>query len=196
MEVYFLEVISIIGFCLAGVSFVISAYLFFSSNINAVIGDLSGKTAQKQIEAIRKQNAESGDKRYRPSMLNTNRGKTTEKVLKTGKLKTNDKKGISKGLNRYGENDTNLQKLKNDKQIEEIKANQFIINDDITELLYEQNEPSLSSTEILTYYANEKQTCVHENFRDIYEGQMRYEFSIIEKILLIHTNETIYEKTI
>lgn len=46
-------IIAIVGFSLAGVAFVAAVILFIRLNIPAVIGDLTGKTAAKEIQALR-----------------------------------------------------------------------------------------------------------------------------------------------
>ena len=46
-------IISVVGFSLAGILLVVAAVLFFILHIPALIGELNGKTAMKQIENIR-----------------------------------------------------------------------------------------------------------------------------------------------
>lgn len=73
-------IIAIVGFSLSAVAFIIALILFFRLKILDVIGDLSGRTVAREIRAMRDQNASSGDKRFRPSRVNMERGKLTEKV--------------------------------------------------------------------------------------------------------------------
>ncbi len=56
MSVELLRELSVGGYVVGGIFFVISAILFFLLRIPAVIGDLSGATARKAIEDIRRQN--------------------------------------------------------------------------------------------------------------------------------------------
>ncbi|NMD68690.1 hypothetical protein HHO41_00210 [Bacillus sp. DNRA2] len=72
--------ISIVGFSLAGVLLIVAIILFYKMNIMAIIGDLSGRTATRQIQEIREQNTISGKKRYKPSAFNIERGSLTEPV--------------------------------------------------------------------------------------------------------------------
>jgi hypothetical protein len=72
--------LSIVGYSLAGTLFILTCILFFKMRILAIIGDLSGRTAAKQIQEIREQNAISGQKRYQPSAFNLERGSLTEPV--------------------------------------------------------------------------------------------------------------------
>ena len=71
---------------LCGVMAAVSILLFILLRIPSVIGDLSGKTAKKAIEEIRKQNEASGGKNYRSSAVNRERGKLTDKISKSGSL--------------------------------------------------------------------------------------------------------------
>jgi len=74
------QLISIVGYTLAGLLFIIAIIMFIKMNIWSVIGDLTGRTAAKQIQEIRKQNAKTGSKSYRPSAFNLDRGRLTEPV--------------------------------------------------------------------------------------------------------------------
>lgn len=69
-----------------GVMVAVSAVLFFVLRIPRVIGDLTGRTARKAIEDIRKQNEQSGDKTYKSSAVNLQRGKLTDRITKSGRL--------------------------------------------------------------------------------------------------------------
>lgn len=74
------------GLVACGVFFIIAAILFFAFKIPKVISDLSGRTAKKAIENIRMQNEASGDKAYKSSAVNLERGKITDKISKSGRL--------------------------------------------------------------------------------------------------------------
>ena len=51
-----LQLISIIAFSLAGVLTLISIYLFFKIDVRGIVDDLSGKSAERQIMAMREEN--------------------------------------------------------------------------------------------------------------------------------------------
>lgn len=68
---------------------VVSVILFFVLKIPRVIGDLSGRTARKAIEDIRKQNTQSGDKRHKTSAVNRERGMITDRITPSGNLMMN-----------------------------------------------------------------------------------------------------------
>lgn len=74
------------GAILAGVMLVVTVILFFVYKIPTVIGDLTGANARKAIENIRNQNESSGDKLYKTSQVNRERGKLTDKISPSGSL--------------------------------------------------------------------------------------------------------------
>lgn len=73
-------IIAIIGFSLSGIALITAVIMFIWLNIPVVIGDLTGRTVAREIKAMRDTNASSGDKRFRPSAVNLERGTLTEKV--------------------------------------------------------------------------------------------------------------------
>lgn len=73
-------IIAIVGFSLSGIALVTAIFMFIKMNIPAIIGDLTGKTVAREIKAMRDANVSSGDKRFRPSKVNLERGMLTEKV--------------------------------------------------------------------------------------------------------------------
>lgn len=74
------------GAALAGLMLAVAVLLFFLLKIPKVIGDLTGANARKAIENIRNQNETSGDKTYRSSPVNRQRGKITDKISPSGRL--------------------------------------------------------------------------------------------------------------
>lgn len=91
-EVY--RYIFIGGAILAAILFIISVILFIVLKIPSVIGDLSGATARKAIEDIRNQNENTGEKVYKSSLVNRERGKLTDKISPSGNLIKNPSGGI------------------------------------------------------------------------------------------------------
>lgn len=73
-------IISIAGYSLAGVLLIVVIFMFFKMNIPAIIGDLNGKTAARQIQEIREKNKLTGNKQHRPSTFNVERGTLTAPV--------------------------------------------------------------------------------------------------------------------
>ena len=74
------------GAILAGILLLVTVLLFVVLKIPTVIGDLTGATARKAIANIRNQNEISGDKTYKSSKVNNERGKLTEKISMSGNL--------------------------------------------------------------------------------------------------------------
>lgn len=96
-------IIAIVGFSLAGIALVAAVIMFIKMNIPAIIGDLTGKTVAREIKAMRELNASSGDKRFRPSAVNLERGTLTEKVANTPMSTADLKKAhASKRLDKTG----------------------------------------------------------------------------------------------
>jgi len=138
MDANIWQVISIIGFSLSGVAFVITIFIYKKFNIPSVMGDLSGRTAAKQIKAIREQNISTGDKQHRSNAFNIERGPLTE-----------PQKGKS---SRIG-NSKELLKVNKSKElavvhIEEPKENRLLSN--ATELLSESTELLSEPPELLS----------------------------------------------
>lgn len=72
--------------CLSILLLVTAVILFFVLHIPNVIGDLSGANAKKAIEHIRNKNESTGEKTYKSSKVNKERGKLTEKISISGRL--------------------------------------------------------------------------------------------------------------
>ena len=86
MTVELVQMLSLISFIVAGVLFLVAVALFFLLDVPKLYGDVSGRTAKKAIEEIRQQNEGSGNKAYKPSAVNANRGKLTDKITPSGRL--------------------------------------------------------------------------------------------------------------
>ena len=77
-------ILAIIGFSLSAIALAVAVFVFIRLKIPAVIGDLSGKTVAREIQAIRDANVASGVKAHKSSRVNIDRGKLTEKVSDSG----------------------------------------------------------------------------------------------------------------
>ena len=86
MTVELLQTASLVAFIAAGILFLVAVALFFLLDVPKLYGDISGRTAKKAIEAIRQQNESSGNKAYKPSPVNAERGKLTDRITKSGSL--------------------------------------------------------------------------------------------------------------
>lgn len=87
-----LSLLSLISFAVAGICLIISIVLWVVFRIPSVIGDLSGRTARKSIAKLRMANEKSGEKGYRVSKVNAQRGKVTETMANIDKPQPKDKK--------------------------------------------------------------------------------------------------------
>ena len=153
-----------------GVCIVLAVVLFFTLNIPKVASDLSGRTARKAIENIRRQNEQSGDKTYQSSAVNRERGKLTDKITRSGRLVPNDHSAFGTG------------------QITEKIAPQqldALENGNETTLLNQSNDTTLLSAESgETAVLNAEAVMA----QPIPQSQL---FEIEYEITYIHTNEVI-----
>lgn len=96
MSIEVLQTSSLVFYIIAGVLVLVAVAMFFLLNIPKVFGDITGATARKAIESIRKQNELSGDKKYKTSAVNRERGKLTDKIEGDGSIKPR-KNSLSNG---------------------------------------------------------------------------------------------------
>ncbi len=149
---------------LCGAMIVTSILLFILLKIPKVVGDLTGRTARKAIENIRTQNESSGDKTYRSSLVNQERGKLTDKISPSGRLIRNptDLLGGAMATEKIG-----TQHLVSDETA-------VLDSGDETTVLTGELESSGNETTLLS------QTVISDNV-----------FEIEYEITYIHTNEVI-----
>ncbi len=88
MTIELMQSLSLASFIAAGVVFAVGIALFFLLDVPKLYGDISGRTAKKAIEAIRRKNEETGNKAYRPSTVNAERGKLTDKITPSGRVQS------------------------------------------------------------------------------------------------------------
>ena len=92
-----LHMVSVISFVSAGVFAIVAIVLWFAFKIPSIVGDLSGRTARKSIEKMRENNEKIGNKAYKVSEINLERGKLTETIDKERKSSAgNDETGLLK----------------------------------------------------------------------------------------------------
>lgn len=98
------KIVSIAGYSLAGVLFITAILMFFRLRVLAIIGDLSGRTAARQIQEIRDRNKLTGTKLHKPDVFNLERGELTTPVeKKTGRMGRPSGSPSSKKLNEKGQ---------------------------------------------------------------------------------------------
>ena len=189
-------IIAIVGFSLSGVAFVTAVFMFIKMNIPAIIGDLTGKTVAREIKAMRESNASSGDKRFRPSAVNMERGTLTERVVPdaeaikeahaskrldktTGQLRDNYSRkqggtaGFTEGINEgsnVGSSPTEM------------------LSSTATEVLRENNATEVLSDDGKTVGG----TTVLSETEELKEAELKpVAFKIIKSELVIHSDEVI-----
>ncbi len=148
---------------LCGVMILTSILLFVLLRIPKVIGDLTGRTAKKAIENIRNQNETSGDKTYRSSLVNRERGKLTDKISPSGRLIKNPTDLLSGAM-----------------ATEKIGTQQLVSNE--TSVLDFSDETAVLSGE-LTSVGDETTLLASDYSNEVFE--IEYE------ITYIHTNEIV-----
>ena len=77
-----LSLVSLISYILAGVFLVLTVLFWFVFKIPTVVGNLSGRTARKSIEKMRQANNRTGNKAYRSSSVNKERGMLTSDAIR------------------------------------------------------------------------------------------------------------------
>lgn len=160
-----LQLISIIAFSLAGVLTLISIYLFFKMDVRGIIDDLSGKSAERQIMAMREEN----NRQKNP--LSRRSGKSSE----------TKKNGLTER--------TTL-KLKNDDRTETLPK----IDEDKTTLLQEESTMPLQMVEEETTVLEETTTVLQEDETVVLTenaGNTDKRYELVLNEIIIHTQEII-----
>lgn len=206
--------VSIVGFSLAGVGVIAAIFMFFKLNIPAIIGDLTGRTAARQIQEIREQNQLSGNKQYLPDRFNVERGTLTEPVhAPRGKSETMTRAQklpayLSKRLDLKGETESTSRA----KEIESLPTDVLVPQEDYvfgqpeetTVLFFEKEKPvpvevHPYETEVLdngteVLWEENGTTVLADNVdKDIRDEPVmqKVEFKIVKDIKITHTNEKI-----
>jgi len=170
--------ISIVGYSLAGVLLIVVVLMFFKMNIPAIIGDLNGKTAARQIQEIREKNKLTGNKQHRPSTFNVERGTLTAPVS-----------------SRFDSDSTEVL-LMNETEVLE-QGSEILMNE--TEVLEQGTEILINETEVLdngtVVLAEDIGTTVlnatGETERENVTVPLAVEFKMVKDIKITHSNEVI-----
>lgn len=90
-----LQTVSVISFLATGIFAVVTVAIWIVFKIPSVASDLSGRTAKKSIERMRRDNEKTGEKAYRVSPENRERGKLTGTIETAVKaLQRNEETGL------------------------------------------------------------------------------------------------------
>lgn len=178
------QMMSMIAFVCMAVFLVAAAIMFFTFDIPALIGELSGKTAAKQVAQIREQNKRPvGRQRAINGYENmlANSGKTTETLKK-------EKKPIIPGW-------TSTQPL--NKKQEDVDLGTELL-DEGTALLSEEIQSDegmvllTNETTLLSEVEEEGTTLLNEGTTLLTETMVQNaDFVIVQNIVVVHTNESI-----
>lgn len=159
-----------------GIMVVVSLVLFFTLQIPKVIGDLTGRTARRAIEDIRKQNEQTGNKTYRSSLVNLRRGKLTDKITPSGRLESRNTTPFGTGV------------------ITEKISNQGLSDmqsAEDTTVLYAESETTVLSASPAPEAASVPQLCTETTVLQQMEKENDRSFVIEYEITFIHTDEVI-----
>lgn len=208
------QVISIIAFSLAAVFFILAVILFIKFNVPGLINDLSGRTAMKQIQEIRRQNI-IDNKRKKTSgvyeMSNT-------PSAKAGVSDIRKNVSIKKGGNTTAE--LGREQTKTDIFYRNPESTELLNHDSGTEILISnQNEGTMAlsynggtgvlaqnvnggtevlvqnvngGTEVLAQNVTEEEERLYgitEELTEYYEEQIEpVEFNIVRSIIIVHSD--------
>lgn len=157
-----LSKLSIVSYVISVICFVLAIVLWFKFDIPAVINDLSGKTARKSIQQIRERNEKSGNKSYRPSSVNAERGKLTSSIPVSKRTQLNEDERPETGL-------------MNENMATSVDFNETgTLADETSGLTDDGTTAPLSKTMQMHESAQNKKTLI-----------------MIENVMLIHTSEVI-----
>jgi hypothetical protein len=156
---------------------IVVVFMFFKMNIPAIIGDLNGKTAARQIQEIREKNKLTGNKQHRPSTFNVERGTLTAPVStrfgrtgRTGRTQSALSEGLeNKGITAQTSRPTVMESLPT-----EVKQGSLAMMNDATTVLIQDSQMSP----------------VEEIFSDGTEVLLMDETEVLEQDTEILMNET------
>lgn len=187
------NLISIIAFCIAIICFLISLFLWFKFKTPKIIGDLSGRTAKKSIEEIRKTNEKSGVKVFRPTPMAVDRGRLTDSIETAGnKAKTavqQPRNNVQVNINSGTGSPTDVLPRSN--------ANSAYVGGEATEVL----KRDAGETQVLNYSSDSGTQLLDEGTQVLSPDDVQAaatasvtqnnDFNLIQNIELINTTEFI-----
>lgn len=193
------QIISIAALTLSGLLFIVSVIFFFLFHIPDIAGDLSGRTAFKQIQVIRNQNVEKAEHRYKSDTANILKGNPDERPGGSGRLRRRNPTGETANYGRMviekAMADSGRLGAQGILNAPDSQQRVPILSAE-TDVLSPQNQHEISApTEVLCSYniadkshATEKLT---EQRMELPPGAGSNTFQMIRDITFIHTEETI-----
>ena len=180
MDAEFYQLISYIGFALAAVFLVVAIILFFAFDVIALWGEVSGKTAAKQVKEIREQNRRVGTHRREVERVRVSEksSKQVAKNLYSDSRAQTDKFVIEK------DNQDKLERR--DGRVEERMEETIVLpNEEGTMVLEEQEE-----TTVLVNDSSDKNMTIILDERTVLLEKDKT-FVMLEDEMEVHTNEII-----
>ena len=173
-----LSIISTVSFVLAAIFLLIAIILWIKFGILNIIGDLSGRTAKKSIAKMRENNEKIGKKSFKPSFVNLGRGKLTDEMKFSEKLKKID-------LKEYKEQpETDILRQN------EINAN-ILEDNNLTALLIEK-ETEILDNDTTALLDNNTTVLLNKDIeKHLEKVTSSTEFKILNEVMFIHTDEFI-----
>ncbi|MBP3412992.1 MAG: hypothetical protein J6K89_06990 [Oscillospiraceae bacterium] len=160
MTVETLEILSIVGYILAGLFFILSVVLFFTMKVPKLISDLTGRTEKKAIAAIRQQSEQREDNVLTGNTDRIGKPDNTGRIGRSGLLSRQDKqkgKATAKKGIRYGNVVTKPGSAKDSEvPTAPLPVMQEIVEENLTTTL-RQDEPS-DETSVLSAAAEDDET--------------------------------------
>lgn len=197
------QVISIIAFSLAAVSFILAVILFIKFNIPGLISDLSGRTALKQIQEIRRQNIMDNKRKKTSGVYEMSNAPSA----KAGVSDIRKNVSIKKGGNTTAV--IGKEQTKTDISYQNQESTELLNHDSGMEILISnQNEGTMAlsfngGTEVLAQNVNggtevlaqnvteeeERPYGITEELTEYYEEQIEpVEFNIVRSIIIVHSD--------
>lgn len=186
------NIISIVGFSLAGIFFILAVVFWIRFNIPKIVGDLTGRTARKSISQMRSENERSGKKVYTPQ---SSAGSGSIRLKNLG-----DEKTASLSVEKGSKSDENektelLEQQAETELLTEGMETELLSQEMETELLMEAEDTTLlgGTDELLeeSYVYDDETGLLDEGTMLLNEEGNVRDFRIIQSIVYIHTQEVI-----
>lgn len=175
--------ISIVAFVLAAIFFIVAVILFFVLDIPAVLGELSGKTAAKQVAEIRAANKNAVAKR-RPVSTSTSTTQRTTSKLAQNTTNQLGKTGQTRKTNTIEETELLVENTGAENYETELLSSETELLQPETELL--TNETTLLGPE--TTLLSPETTLLSPETTLL---SPEVDFEIIQDVVVVHTREFI-----
>lgn len=176
------NLISIISFIVALIFTILAVVLWFAFKIPSVIGDLSGRTAKKSIENLRKYNDKSASNLYKPSSTSNSRAKLTDTMEQD--KKEPDSKEIHYETGLLHDNKVEQYESEETGILIDDEATGILLDDNATELLIDEETGILTDDNIKETFEEDKE---EEDLRKRRDSKL----TMIDETIYIHTDEVI-----